>query len=349
MYSLHVFLQLFVSWKNLFTNSAGQFPVEFVNFQVVFQVGFFVEMASAWLALEWSFPRVYEHVVSQVAFLVEALATFSAHVLLQTAVRPHVHLQRRRSVEVFPAQFALVRLVACVDDLMSTQCTGEPKTFAANIADERSLFRMFRHPYMYTVSVVSFKALPTLAALISGFVLWERWLTFFIGCCQNFCYWSTFICSCVRGFVNYCGIYSIALPSILSFGVVLACKLVIDFVFLFSISLPFCCVILFTFSCYFQPASTLFSFFSPFTCVFYIPYSPQIPRLPEGSLWFLFIAFSKLANFFSWFHFSPFAPRKSLSIYFKYFCFIYWAYGVPFRKERGVFMAAAKRFRCKGC
>jgi len=77
---------------------------------------------SALLAHVRFLPRMNEHMVPQIALLVETFATNVTHKILLQRVDLHVRLQCRRSVERFTAVLTFVRFIACVDDLVTAEC-----------------------------------------------------------------------------------------------------------------------------------------------------------------------------------------------------------------------------------
>lgn len=81
-----------------------------VNVHMEFQIGQLIEGLFAEITSIGLLSGVDEYVITQVAFLMEALATNVAYELLQFAVSANVRLQRGRPIKGLVADMALVRL-----------------------------------------------------------------------------------------------------------------------------------------------------------------------------------------------------------------------------------------------
>jgi len=81
-----------------------------VNVHMELQIGQLIEGLLAEIASIWLLPGMDEYVISQIAFLMEALPTNVADELLQFTVGANVCLQRRRPIKGLVTDVALVRL-----------------------------------------------------------------------------------------------------------------------------------------------------------------------------------------------------------------------------------------------
>ena len=97
---------------------------------------------------------------------VMTLQSSQAFICHQILVRLVVCRQRRVSIECFFTDLAFKGSLIGVDDLVSTQRAGQPKTFAASWTGKWSVTGVFRHSHMLFESVLGFKDFSTIRAVV---------------------------------------------------------------------------------------------------------------------------------------------------------------------------------------
>lgn len=141
----HVLLQVEVPAEALAADLAGKRFLVVVRVHMESEIIDLVECLVADVALVRLLAAVRQLVILVVALLVKPLAAEFADKRLKIGVYSRVGVQGRATIESLSAGHALVRFLGGVDDLMPAESARLPKTFAADLADERPGARMHRH------------------------------------------------------------------------------------------------------------------------------------------------------------------------------------------------------------
>lgn len=140
-----MFLKIEVATESLSTARASEWLAFVVRMHVEGEVVDLVEGLVADGTPELLLLRVRQLMVLVVSLLVESLAALFAGEGFETVVDSQVSVERRRSIEGLSTRLALMWLLRCVDDLVSTEGTRLPESFIADLTDERTSPRMHRH------------------------------------------------------------------------------------------------------------------------------------------------------------------------------------------------------------
>ena len=84
------------------------------------------------------FTRMSKTMILVISFLMESFPTKFTYPWFVSVVNPHVSVESRASVEGLATSQALVRLLICVNDLVTTQGRGLSESFPTNFAHKRS-------------------------------------------------------------------------------------------------------------------------------------------------------------------------------------------------------------------
>ena len=142
---LYMVLQVAPSRESYVANTTTIRRVISMDMHVKFQIRQFVESFLAQRTLVWFFASVNQYVITQIAFLVKAFPATIADKFLLDVVRSQVGLKRRRTIECFLANVALIRFFLGMNNFVPAQCGRQTKALSTSIAHKRPCKGMIWH------------------------------------------------------------------------------------------------------------------------------------------------------------------------------------------------------------